>query len=98
MKATITKISDGKVWAKSVNPLGEKKPRKRNFMGSGMLEKKLSEWQQAESERLELELHEDCYTSELWNDDHITFTRNNFQLFDGVELEVTREGNYFKII
>ncbi len=97
MIAKISKIESGRIFAKTVNPLGEK-PQKRNYLGSGMIEKKFKEWQQAESERVELELYND-YDYYFKYDYQLAYYRKTKTIINiGDEIEVTREGNFFKII
>ncbi len=108
MTATITRIENGKVYAKSVNPLGEKpEPHHYNVPLGHMAsitskwQVDYNKWQQAESERQELELHEDEYYKWLLHDKHVIYSltnENKIDLYPGLEIQVTREGDYFKII
>ncbi len=94
MKAKVTKIENGLVYAKSDNPLGESRPLAHEYpiplIGKiGPIAKKYFEdcdkWQAAESERTELQILEQSIL-----DGHIPFI--------GKEVEVKQEGKYFKII
>ncbi len=111
MTATITRIENGKVYAKSVNPLGEKpEPHHYNVPLGHMAsitskwQVDYNKWQQAESERQELLLYEDDYLI-FDNEDfsgEIYYYRKSLddipkRIRISDSIEVTREGNYFKI-
>ncbi len=104
MKCIITKIQDSKVWAKSVNPLGEKPiwhQYKSNEINEYTYHEHMKLWRQAESEREELELHKDGYHHWVLHEKHNIYSiigKMDVYLFVGKEIEVTREGDYFKII
>ncbi len=84
MTAKITKIENGLVYAKSDNPLGERRPT--FIQGNNPDSWELSDnWQAAESERIELQILEQSIL-----DGHIPFI--------GKEIEVKQDGKYFKII
>ncbi len=99
MKAIITKIQDGSVFAKSVNPLGEKEPQMVDYIIANRSTMEYmanyTNWQQAESERVELEIG-----TLFQNQGYIYQYRNKEKrlISLGDEFEVTREGNFFKII
>ncbi len=70
IKAVITKIQENRIYAKSVNPLGEKPPKAICIVGGFELlsmdswsskasNLALAKWQQAESETVELQIDED---------------------------------------
>ncbi len=95
MRAIITKIQDGKVYAKSVNPLGERRPT--FIQGNNPESWEIADhWQQAESDRVELPLDEDSVFSRMANCTTLKAISVAFKIND--EIQVTREGNYFKII
>ncbi len=101
MKALITKIQNGKIFAKSVNPLGEK-PNSNYYRYKNIYDILINNWQQAESERVELELHAKNYMPEdLYLIPTYYYTRcskDGFQIEIGDSIQVTREENFFKII
>lgn len=91
MKAVITRIESGKVFAKTVNPLGED----LLWEDYNVSKANLAKWQQAESERLELPIDKgDISAIALF----AAFLSDHSTLKIGDTIEVTREGNYFKII
>ncbi len=95
MKAIITKIQEGKVFAKSVNPFG-----KRYAMNNGNSDEfdpsQNTKWQQAESERLELEVNPNCFNSVFDSIAYEKLHHTTIKVLDSIQ--VTREGNFFKII
>ncbi len=112
MKAIITRIQDSKIYAKSVNPLGEKPVSPYNGSYNGMsggavygnrnyaercYDYDLQKWQQAESERQELQLSEDDYLV-----DHVFYyvggSRNSLIILEGDEINVIEQDGKFKII
>lgn len=96
MTATITRIQDSKVWCKSVNPLGERRP---TFIQGNKPEswKEVDWWQQAESERVELPIIENDYG--FINNKLVLYSHGELIPADiSDEIQVTREGDYFKII
>ncbi len=99
MKAQISKIENGLVFAKTVNPMGEKSPKKRHFLGTGMFEKKSGEWQQAESERKELPLHPDSFEQiQIGLYPEFIFMNTNLSVKIDDEIEVIEQDNKFKIV
>ncbi len=108
MKAIITKIQDGSVFAKSVNPLGEKPeqvykqiPKDLSFLVTHEMyvrwaNEAATKWQQAESDRVELPLDEDSVFSRMVNCTTLKAISVAFKIND--EIQVTREGNFFNII
>ena len=99
MIAIITAIKDSKVYAKSVNPLGELNKGGWYYHTGGYLsfDAYKDKWQQAESDRVELPLHEDCLKNS--ENSNAFYYRKTLKLICYHDtIEVTQEGNFFKII
>lgn len=100
MIAIITKISEGKVWAKTVNQYEINPTDLSGLHPSEAAQADQEYWQQAESERIELELHKDnCLilpVSGVVIYHHHAMKMERIKIGDTIQ--VTREGNYFKII
>ncbi len=97
MKAIIVKIQDSKVYAKSVNPLGEKPYNWAGSQAPIAYWDDLAKWQQAESDRCELPIEHICVQ---------TGTICGFPCYGGCtiykelrvndSIQVTREGNFLR--
>ncbi len=102
--ARITRIENGIVYCKIVNPFGENIPNRfdnkyyeANNFDLNRWRKDIQEWQQAESERKELPL--DDNNTGFINDQIILMCHGHVIPFAiGDEIEVIEQDNKFKIV
>ena len=103
MKAKITRIEDGKVWAKTINPFGET-PEKGWFPNNGeygTLDQYRDKWHVKECLCKELPLHPGSYYKfPLHESDYEYYTKGSdgIELYEGREINVIEDNNFFKIV
>ncbi len=95
MKARITRIENGIVYCKTVNPLGEKEYNWAGSQAPISYWDNLAKWQQAESERKELPLDN---SSVIFHKSDIYIAGFNMRkCYVGDIIEVIEQDNKFKI-